>query len=125
MLEGQVELIAHGTAARSQVLPRHYVHGCQSRPASRATSATATASAPSSSMSVPSLSRLWRGERSLRQARESLGQGKAIAWATHAVDAGYADQSHLVRDCKEISGRTPTQIAAQARQDEADWIHRL
>jgi len=43
----------------------------------------------------------------------------------HAVDAGYADQSHLVRECKEISGRTPTQIARQARHDEPDWVYRL
>ena len=76
-------------------------------------------------MNVPGLSRLWRGERSLRQAREALARGQAIDWATHAVDAGYADQSHLVRDCKEISGRTPTQIARQAREDEADWFYRL
>jgi AraC-like DNA-binding protein len=76
-------------------------------------------------MNVPGLSRLWRGERSLRQAREALNRGQAIDWAAHAVEAGYADQSHLVRDCKEISGRTPTQIARQARDDEADWVYRL
>ena len=226
MLQGEVELISHGPEARSQVLPRRYVHGCQSRPcvsrnlgerhsfcavfypdafhalfgvdlaaiqdalvdaaqvmpdhglrlidavaeatsdaercdiidAFLATHATALVTTPwmrlrrmgvniglriagrllgvgprqvqrlarrEGGMSVPSLSRLWRGERSLRQARESLGRGQAIDWASHAVDAGYADQSHLVRDCKEISGRTPTQIAQQARQDEADWIYRL
>ena len=73
-------------------------------------------------MNVPGLSRLWRGERSLRQA---LDRGHAIDWAAHAVDVGYADQSHLVRDCKEISGRTPTQILRQARHDEADWVYRL
>ena len=76
-------------------------------------------------MSVPGLSRLWRGERSLRQARATLGRGEAIAWATHAAEAGYADQSHLVRDCRSITGRTPTQMAAQARHDEADWMYRL
>ncbi len=76
-------------------------------------------------MSLPGLSRLWRGERSLRQARAALRRGERIDWAAHAADAGYADQSHLVRDCKEISGRTPTQIARQAAVDEADWIYRL
>ena len=226
IVQGEVELISHGPEARSQVLPRRYVHGCQSRPcvsrnlgerhsfcavfypdafhalfgvdlaaiqdalvdaaqvmpdhglrlidavaeatsdAERcdiidgflATHATALVTTPwmrlrrmgvniglriagrllgvgprqvqrlarrEGGMSVPSLSRLWRGERSLRQARESLGRGQAIDWASHAVDAGYADQSHLVRDCKELSGRTPTQIAQQARRDEADWIYRL
>ena len=76
-------------------------------------------------MNVPGLSRLWRGERSLRKVREALARGQSINWAAHAIDAGYADQSHLVRDCKEISGRTPTHIAQQARRDEADWVYRL
>ena len=226
MLEGEVELIEHGADARSQLLPRHYVHGCQSRPcvsrnlgdrhsfcavfhpdafhalfgvdlatiqdalvdasqvlpehglrlvravaeapdhdercrlveAFVATQATALGTTPwmrlrrmgvnvglrvassllgvgprqvqrraqrEGGMNVPALSRLWRSERSLRRVRESLARGEAIDWAAHAVEAGYADQSHLVRDCKEISGRTPTRIAQDARQDEADWFYRL
>ncbi len=226
MLEGRVELVAHGDASRREVLPRHFVHGCQSRPcvsrnlgdrhsfcavfypdafhalfgvdlaaiqdalvdvsqvlpphglrlvddvaraasddercriidaflAAHATALGTTAwmrlrrmgvniglrvagrllgvgprqvqrlARREGGMNVPALSRLWRGERSLRKARESLGRGQAIEWATHAIEAGYADQSHLVRECKEISGRTPTQIVQQARNDEADWIYRL
>ena len=226
MLEGEVELIEQGTDARSQLLPRHYVHGCQSRPcvsrnlgdrhsfcvafhpdafhalfgvdlatiqdalvdvsrvlpdhglrlvqavaeapghdercrlveAFLAAHATTLGTTPwmrlrrmgvnvglrvasrllgvgprqvqrraqrEGGMNVPTLSRLWRGERSLRRVRESLARGEAIDWAAHAVEAGYADQSHLVRDCKEISGRTPTRIAQDARQDEADWFYRL
>ena len=76
-------------------------------------------------MNVPGLSRLWRGERSMRRARESLARGETINWAAHAAAAGYADQSHLVRDCKQISGRTPAQIAQEAARDEANWIYRL
>jgi AraC-like DNA-binding protein len=76
-------------------------------------------------MNVPGLSRLWRGERSLRKARMMIQQGQAIDWAAHAADAGYADQSHLVRECKQISGRTPTQIMRHAPHDEADWMYRL
>jgi AraC-like DNA-binding protein len=226
MLEGQTELIAQGDAARSELLPRHFVHGCQTRPcvsrnqgdrhsfsaifypdafhalfgvdlgliedafvdaslvlpdhgmrlvqavaeapgdAERrqivddflATHATAPGTSPwtrlrrmgvnvglrvasrllgvgprqaqrlarrEGGMNLPGLSRLWRGERSLSKAREALGRGQAVNWAAHAIDAGYADQSHLVRECKAISGRTPTQIVQQARQDEADWVYRL
>ena len=76
-------------------------------------------------MNVPGLSRLWRGERSLRQVRARIQEGRPIDWAAHAADAGYADQSHLVRECKEISGRTPTQIVRQAPHAEADWMYRL
>jgi AraC-like DNA-binding protein len=226
MLEGGVELVAQGASARTQVLPRVFVHGCQTRPcesrnlgdrhsfcavfypdafhalfgidleaiqdafvdaadvlpphalpllreiadasgdderrrvleaflAAHATSLRASVwrrlrrlgvnvslglaarwmgvgprqvqrrARREGGMSLPGLSRLWRGERSLRRAREQRERGQAIDWATHAVDAGYADQSHFVRDCKEISGRTPTQIARQAPHDEADWVYRL
>jgi AraC-like DNA-binding protein len=226
MLEGSVRLIAQGGSARDEALPRHFVHGCQTRPcvsrnqgerhsfcavfypeafralfgvdlasiqdafvdaslvlpdhgmrlvravaeasddagrrriveafmAAHATAAGTTAwtrlrrmgvniglhvagrllgvgprqaqrlARREGGTSVPVLSRLWRAERSLRRARETLGRGQAIDWATHALDTGYADQSHLVRDCKEISGRTPAQIARQARHDEADWVFRL
>ncbi len=43
--------------------------------------------------------------------------GQPIDWAAHAADAG---QLHLVRECKQISGRTPTRIVRQAPHDEAD-----
>ena len=76
-------------------------------------------------MNVPGLSRLWRSERSLRKVREAIGRGETVNWAAHAADAGYADQSHLVRECKEVSGRTPARIAQQARHEEADWFYRL
>ena len=226
MIEGEVELVAHGASTRGEVLPRQFVHGCQTRPcvsrnqgdrhsfcavfhadAFRAlfgvdlstiqdafVDATqvlpphgaelvrAVAEAPDDAarrrivdaflaahatplgssawvrlrrmgvnvglrvagrllgvgprqvqrlarreggMNVPGLSRLWRAERSLRKIRQALDRGHAIDWAEHAADAGYADQSHLVRDCKEISGRTPTQILHQAKHDEADWVYRL
>ena len=226
MLEGRVQLLAQGASARCELLPRHFVHGCQTRPcvsrnegdrhsfcavfhpdafhalfgvdlasiqdafvdaaqvlpdhgirlldavagaaddaerrrivdAFLAAHATALVLSPwmrlrrmglnvglraagrllgvgprqaqrlarrEGGMNVPGLSRLWRGERSLRKARDVLARDQAIDWAAHAIDAGYADQSHLVRDCKAISGRTPGRIAQQARHDEADWIYRL
>ncbi len=76
-------------------------------------------------LSLPGLSRLWRSERSMRQVRETLARGEAIDWAAHALEAGYADQSHLVRECKEFSGRTPGQILQEAPRHEADWFYRL
>jgi AraC-like DNA-binding protein len=76
-------------------------------------------------MNVPGLSRLWRGERSLRKARVLIQEGQPVDWAAHAAEAGYADQSHLVRECRQISGRTPTQIVREVPHDEADWMYRL
>jgi AraC-like DNA-binding protein len=226
MLEGEVRLVAQGTSVRDEALPRHFVHGCQTRPvesrnvgdrhsfcavfypdafhalfgvdlaaiqdafvdaaqvlpaparqmlrdvadaatdddrrrildAFLAAHATSLSGSPwrrlrrmgvnislrvaghllgvgprqvqrlaqrEGGMNVPGLSRLWRGERSLRKARERRARGQPVDWAAHAVEAGYADQSHFARDCKQISGRTPTEIARQAPHDEADWVYRL
>jgi AraC-like DNA-binding protein len=76
-------------------------------------------------LNVPGLSRLWRSERSLRNVRTTLARGEHVDWAALAVEAGYADQSHLVRECKEFSGRTPARILQQASRDQADWFYRL
>jgi AraC-like DNA-binding protein len=226
MLEGRSQLVAQGDAARSEILPRHFVNGCQTRPcvsrnlgdrhsfcvvfhpdafralfgvdlaaiqdafvdashvlpahgmqlvdavaaaaddaerrlavdAFMARHATSLGTSPwtrlrcmgvnvglqvagglmgvgprqvprlarrEGGLNVPGLSRLWRSERSMHRVRETLARGQAIDWAAHAAEAGYADQSHLVRECKEFSGRTPAQIVQQARHDEADWFYRL
>jgi len=36
-------------------------------------------------------------------------------WARIAADAGFYDQSHLVRDCQEICGMTPTELIRERR----------
>ncbi|MFZ6846134.1 helix-turn-helix domain-containing protein [Undibacterium sp. RuTC16W] len=71
------------------------------------------------------LSKLWRANRSYQQLKENLKQGKALSWADHASDQGYADQSHMVRDCKEITGRSPQQILNDTKKNENDWMYRL
>ncbi len=50
--------------------------------------------------------------RILRFQRALRGRRAGRSWADVALDCGYADQSHLVRDVREFSGRTPGQIAA-------------
>jgi AraC-like DNA-binding protein len=37
----------------------------------------------------------------------------AVDWTTVAQHCGYFDQSHLIRDCKSLSGFTPTELAAR------------
>ncbi len=71
------------------------------------------------------LSRLWRAKRSHSQVLLDLEQGHAPNWTEHASAMGYADQSHLIRDCKEVSGRSPQQLLNDAKKNESDWIYRL
>jgi len=69
--------------------------------------------------------RLWRGERSfLRAQRAYLASGR-VDMADHALANDYADQSHMVRDCKAQTGRTPLQLAHDVQHEEADWVYRL
>jgi AraC-like DNA-binding protein len=41
----------------------------------------------------------------------------AIDWAGVALDVGFADQSHMIAECREFSGLTPRLLA------EGDWFH--
>jgi AraC-like DNA-binding protein len=40
-----------------------------------------------------------------------------VDWAGVALDAGFADQSHMIAECRQFSGLTPRALAA------ADWFH--
>jgi AraC-like DNA-binding protein len=76
-------------------------------------------------MNLQTLTRLWRGERSFLHALRQHRLGRSVTLAAHAMDEGYADQPHLIRECKAHTGRTPTQLAQQMLTEEADWIYRL
>jgi AraC-like DNA-binding protein len=39
--------------------------------------------------------------------------GLELDWSEVAIDCGYFDQPHLIRDCKMISGFTPTQLQSR------------
>ena len=69
--------------------------------------------------------RLWRGERSLLRAQRQYLAGRRVAMAEHALASDYADQSHMVRECRAQTGRTPLQLARDVQLEEADWIYRL
>jgi methylphosphotriester-DNA--protein-cysteine methyltransferase len=42
-------------------------------------------------------------------------QAPDAALSRLAADAGYADQSHLTRDCNRLSGLTPVELLATRR----------
>jgi AraC-like DNA-binding protein len=41
----------------------------------------------------------------------ALGRG-SCSWVDTAVECGYYDQAHLIRDCKDIAGATPASLLA-------------
>jgi AraC-like DNA-binding protein len=48
-------------------------------------------------------------------ATDGVPDGTPIEWAWVAIDAGYCDQPHLIRDCRAISGLSPTELARERR----------
>jgi AraC-like DNA-binding protein len=74
---------------------------------------------------LQTLNRLRRGERSFLTAQRRHLAGQEIDWAGHALDCDYADQSHMARECKAQTGRTPARLARDAMCEEADWVYRL
>jgi AraC-like DNA-binding protein len=48
-----------------------------------------------------------------------LDEGRRPDWADLARDAGYADQAHLVRDFRQLTGTTPTGYLAQVNSVQA------
>jgi AraC-like DNA-binding protein len=47
----------------------------------------------------------------LHEAAERVAAGGPIDWAALALDLGYADQAHFIRDFKRIVGRTPAEYS--------------
>src|SRR6185312_10327542 len=45
----------------------------------------------------------------LHEAAERIDAGGSVDWARVAVELGYADQTHFIKDFKAIVGKTPTE----------------
>jgi AraC-like DNA-binding protein len=54
----------------------------------------------------------------LHEAAERVAAGGPIDWAALALDLGYADQAHFIRDFKRIVGKTPAEYAKKMKQGE-------
>src|SRR4026209_3040679 len=50
-----------------------------------------------------------------QQARTFIQQNPSLNWADLALDLGYFDQSHLIREFNEFSGLNPTDYLNQLR----------
>lgn len=50
---------------------------------------------------------------------------EALDWAAIAHEEGFADQAHLSRAVKRITGFSPGEFARRFVEDESFWIYRL
>ena len=51
--------------------------------------------------------------RRFQTAVQTIGAGKAVDWASVALDCGYYDQAHFIHDFRAFSGLTPTMYLSQ------------
>ena len=65
-----------------------------------------------------------RAERAFIAVAER-GGGSAVNWAEIAAVADYADQSHLCRESRRLSGFSPEDLRRRSETEEAFWPYRL
>ena len=51
--------------------------------------------------------------------------GSTVNWAEIAADTDYADQSHLCRETRRLSGFSPEELRRRSETEEAFWPYRL
>ncbi|MDX1998122.1 MAG: helix-turn-helix domain-containing protein, partial [Thermoanaerobaculia bacterium] len=51
----------------------------------------------------------------LHEAAECIARGEVADWAGLALDLGYADQAHFIRDFRRLVGKTPADYARAFR----------
>jgi methylphosphotriester-DNA--protein-cysteine methyltransferase len=67
-------------------------------------------------LSPKALGRVLRFRRALQEIAQALDGGRQECWAALAIAAGYADQSHLIREFQALAGLTPARYLAERRR---------
>lgn len=70
------------------------------------------------------LRRLDRVERSFLAARAQWQAG-TLSWAEIAAAGGFADQAHLSREMRELTGDSPSDWVRKLQDDEGHWAYRI
>jgi AraC-like DNA-binding protein len=58
-------------------------------------------------------------------ARDRHDAGEPFDWAAMALDEGFADQAHMTRAVRRITGFAPGEFARRFVEDESFWMYRL
>ncbi|MFY7866608.1 helix-turn-helix domain-containing protein [Roseateles sp.] len=77
-----------------------------------------------SGQSMRALRRVSRSEAAFFQVRRELEAGELI-WSALAQDLGYADQAHLCRETRRVTGFSPEELRQRIDSDEAFWAYRI
>ena len=70
------------------------------------------------------LRRAYRAEQTFLAARDAARNGK-VSLGDMAQLGGYADQAHMSREAREVSGLSPGEILRRLEEDETYWIYRI
>jgi AraC-like DNA-binding protein len=68
------------------------------------------------------LQRILRLQRTLRLVRRRALTNRRPTLAMLALDAGYADQAHMTREFRELTGFTPRELVAKSNSDVGHWL---
>jgi len=68
------------------------------------------------------LQRILRLQRTLRLVRRRALTNRRPTLAMLALDAGYADQAHMTREFRELTGFTPRELVAKSTSDVGHWL---
>ncbi|AJC23298.1 AraC family transcriptional regulator [Pandoraea pulmonicola] len=68
---------------------------------------------------------LVKTESAFFSARDSFESGQPFDWAALAHDEGFADQAHMSRMSKRVTGFSPGEFARRYLEDESFWLYRL
>ena len=77
-----------------------------------------------SGQSLRALRSISRAESTFHQVRLEMEAGEVL-WSALAQDAGYADQAHLCRETRRVTGFTPEELRRRIDTDEAFWAYRV
>lgn len=56
----------------------------------------------------------------MHEAIEQIGRGHPVDWARLAINLGYFDQAHFIKDFKRFAGRTPDEYARSLGKNNTD-----
>jgi AraC-like DNA-binding protein len=66
-----------------------------------------------------------RAERAFFEALNQDGGPEDVDWSDVAAVAGYADQSHMIRQARTITGFTPAALFKRVKSEPSFWMYRL